>query len=44
MTPIPAAVEAASIEQLRQALELLPDDMRRGRGPVIQAALRRKGG
>lgn len=40
---LPAAVAAASVEQLRQALELLPDDLRTGRGPVLEHALRRKG-
>lgn len=40
---LPAAVTAASVEQLRQALELLPDDLRKGRGPVLEHAIRRKG-
>ncbi len=30
---LPATVAGASAEQLQRALELLPDEMRRGRGP-----------
>lgn len=39
---LPATVTAASAEQLAQALELLPDELRRGRGPVLEYALRKK--
>lgn len=36
-----ATVRSASVEQLRGALELLPDELRRGRGPVLEFALRK---
>lgn len=36
-------VRGASVEQLQAALRRLPDELRRGRGPVLEAALKRHG-
>jgi hypothetical protein len=41
---LPAAVAEATREQILAALELLPDELRRGRGPVLEYALTRKAG
>lgn len=37
-----AIVGVASVEQLVAAIELLPDELRRGREPVLIVALRKK--
>lgn len=39
---LPLAVTIATADQLRQALELLPDALRKGRGPVLEFALGKK--
>lgn len=39
---LPAMTVAATADQLAQAIELLPDELRRGRGPVLAAALKKK--
>lgn len=36
---LPELVTNATADQLRQALELLPDALRKGRGPVLAFAL-----
>lgn len=41
---LPSAVKAASVEQLQEALELLSAELRRGRGPVLEIAIRKKAG
>lgn len=38
------AVTHATVEQLQAALTLLPDALRKGRGPVLEAAIKKLGG
>jgi hypothetical protein len=39
---LPEIVANATADQLRQAIELLPDGLRKGRGPVLEFALKKK--
>lgn len=40
---LPQTVAGASAEQLAAAIELLPQELRRGRGPVLEFALKKRG-
>jgi hypothetical protein len=39
---LPATVAGATREQLETALQLLPDELRRGRAPVLAAAIAKR--
>lgn len=40
---LPQTVAGASAEQLVAAIELLPPELKRGRGPVLACALKKRG-